>query len=181
MNKKISRWKTLSSKVVYEHKNLVLHEDTVGLPNGKITTYLRRSAAITHSVIIIAINSKEEILVQREYSYPPNIIMWQLPGGSMKSKEKILDAAMRELAEESGIGANQARKIGYFYTQNRFSNQKQYVIECRDLYAHKLKEDDDEFIESLWLTRDSIGELIRKGRINNINLLAALNLLYNNI
>jgi ADP-ribose pyrophosphatase len=106
--------------------------------------------------------------------------MWQLPGGSMNKNEEIELAAKRELAEESGYSANKTEIIGYFYTQNRLSNQRQHVVLCTELYKHELPADEDEFIDTYWITKKKIELMISKGEINNINTLAALNIWFYN-
>lgn len=176
MIKKAAPWKTLSSVIKLDNSRLVITEDTVLLPNGKTSTYLRESPTDIHSVCIIAVNDSGEIAVQREYSYPPDAILWQLPGGSMNTGEAVAAAAIRELAEESGYSARQTKIIGHYYTRNRLSNQKQYVVLCTNLYEHQLPADPDEFIETYWLTKSKIETMIGSGDIENINMLAALNL-----
>ena len=177
---KANNWIKLSSKTLLNHKNINIHEDKVLLPNNKESTYIRDAPTNIHSVIMIAVNDKDEVLVQKEYSYPPNEILWQLPGGSMKEKEDIETSALRELSEESGYSASKTKVLGYYYTQNRRSNQKQFVVLCTDLYPNKLTEDEDEFIESYWLTRTKIIENIKSNTFKNINLLAALNIWFYN-
>ena len=103
---KASHWKKLESSEVLNHPRMHLIEDTVELPDGKKTKYIRHAPCKSHSVAIIAMNNKGEVLVQKEYSYPPDVIMWQLPGGSMENSEDILQAANRELSEESGFTAS---------------------------------------------------------------------------
>lgn len=176
MRKNITVWQTKSSKVVLNHKRLIMSEDKVILPNGKTSTYLRHAQGQDSSVCIIAVNSNKEILIQKEYSYPPNKIMWQLPGGSINKNEGIKAAAKRELAEESGYSAKNSIILGYYYTHNRLSDQKQYVVLCTDLFEYKLPADDDEYIESFWLSQDKVIKKISNGEFHNINLLAALNI-----
>lgn len=175
MNHRAKPWKVISTKRILVHERIVVDEDTVQLPNGKHTTYVY-TPSLEDSVIIVAINSHDEILIQREYSHPPREVMWQLPGGSMKSGESTIDAAQRELSEESGFAARQNEVIGYFYANNRNSNKKQHVVVCRDLYESKLQEDEDEFIENYWLSVEKVHAMIANKEFKNINLLAAMNL-----
>ncbi len=168
------KWKKLSSRNLLDDQRLKVDEDTVELPNGKVTTYVHIPST-NDSVIIIAINTKQKILLQREYSYPPNEIMWQLPGGSMEAGEEIEEAAQRELSEESGYAAKEVKLLGYFYTSNRRSNKKQFIVVCKDLYNRKLAADEDEFIDTHWIAYDEIKRMIQRQEFTNINLLAALN------
>lgn len=146
------------------------------LADGHTTTYVRFAPTATHSVAAIVINAKAEVLIQREYSYPPNKVMWQLPGGSMLPGESPEAAALREVAEESGYSARSTLVLGSFYTNNRLSDKKQYVVLCRDLFKYQLPKDDDEFIETHWMTKKKLVTMVTNREFDNINLLAALNL-----
>ncbi len=158
-----------------EHDLLIVDEDTVELPNGKQTNYIYTPS--THdSVIIIATNEHNELLMQREYSHPPHETLWQLPGGSLTTGESVLEAAQRELSEESGCAFKEGIVLGYFYANNRHSNKKQFVVACSNLCANKLPEDEDEFIESYWIPVKQVHHMIQTGKFTNINLLAALNM-----
>lgn len=167
-------WKKLSSRSLLSDPLLSIQEDTVQLPNGKQTRYVMHRPTGTHSVIVIAVNEKGEILLQREFSYPPNIVMWQLPGGAMNKGESPVEAAQRELAEESGYNLEDAEEIGYFYVSNRRSNRKQYIITGQKPIQASAAADDDEFIYSEWVNLAKIKTMIGSGDITNINLLAAL-------
>ncbi|MFO0971233.1 MAG: NUDIX hydrolase [Candidatus Saccharimonadales bacterium] len=173
-------WKKISSKQILDDPQLSINEDIVELPNGKRSRYVLHAHTDLHSVLIIAQNSEGKFLVQREYSYPPNEVMWQLPGGAMELGETVKDAALRELAEECGYSSKNVIDLGYFYVQNRKSNRKQYVVICSDLFEHVLEGDPDEFIELHWLTLKEIHEKVSRGEIVNINFLAALSLMHHN-
>lgn len=172
----ISTWKTLKRKIVFKHTRLSLVEDTVELPDGKTAEYLRHAPAVSHSVAVIAVNNKQEVLLQREYSYPPDTVMWQPPGGVINEGEEIFDAANRELSEESGYVAKNCSLLGFYYVNNRRSDERQYVVLCTDLNNKKSKADAEEFIESYWINPSKLRKMIADGGIENINLLAALNL-----
>lgn len=172
----IQAWKMISSKVVFEHPRMVLAEDVVELPDGKKIDYLRYASAKMHSVAIIAINEKQEILLQREYSYPVHRVVWQLPGGGIKDGEDTIAAANRELSEESGIVGASCEILGSYYVNNRRSDEKQYVVLCKNVRLQQGKRDEEEFIENHWIPITDLSAMIAKGEIDNIYLLAAINL-----
>ena len=89
----------------------------------------------------------------------------------------MIAAANRELSEESGYTARDSRVLGAFYVNNRRSDRKQYVVLCRDLIEEKRPSDPEEFIESMWLPLPKLQQLITDGKITNMNMLAALQLL----
>lgn len=172
----IKRWRQLSTKRILNHRFLAVDEDIVELPNGKKITYVLHTPTTLQSVIIIAKNELGHILLQKEFSYPPNEIMWQLPGDEIKEKESIKEAANRELSEESGFNAKNLEYIGYFYVNNRKSNRKQHIVVARNLYKHKKVADEDEFIETYWVSESDLHNMITRNEFNNINLLATLNI-----
>lgn len=169
-------WNKIDSKEVFNHPRMRLMEDTVELPNGKTTQYIRLAPYKNHAVAIIAVNERNELLVQKEYSYPPDVVMWQLPGGSIEDSENVITAANRELSEESGLVAASSEEIGYFYVNSRRSNEKQYVVLCTELSVRAGQPDEEEFIETHWKSLPEIRQMIATGQCNNINLLAALNI-----
>jgi ADP-ribose pyrophosphatase len=179
LGNRIKVWKVISTKVIFDHPELKIVEDRVELPNGAESTYIKHAPAEVDAVLVVAINSKNEVLVQKEYSHPPAKVMWQRPGGSIKPNEKPKVAALRELSEESGYSAKKIKPIGGFYVHNRLSDKKQFVFECRGLFEKKLTADFDEFIENYWMSKTKLKQMIADGKFDNINLLAGLNLWFN--
>ena len=175
----VEPWTTVSTKQLFKNDKFTVVEDVVILPNGKETTYTY-TPSVLDSIIIIAINEHQELLIQREYSHPPRQILWQLPGGSILANEDIIVAAKRELSEESGYSFRDAKNIGFYYTNNRNSNKRQHVIIASDIYENRLPSDDDEFIESQWLSLNKVKNMIKNNEITNINMLAALSLWFQN-
>lgn len=171
----IHKWKRLSRAVLLDHPRIKIVEDEVVLPDGKMVKYIRHAPARRHSVIILAVNDHDELLVQREYSYPPDQVMWQLPGGAMEEGEDIIVAAKRELQEESGLIAEDYQLIGYYYVDNRRTDCRQFVVLCRSFTSVAMQNDPEEFIESSWLPLADVKGKISNGEITNITLLAALN------
>lgn len=172
----LEKWKFISRTTLLDHPRLQIVEDTVQLPNGVMTQYLRHLPAAHHSVAVIAVNEELQILLQQEYSYPPDEILWQLPGGSIVNQEAPEEAALRELSEESGYTADYAQILGFFYTNNRRSDEKQFVVVCKNLRPQKLDADPEEFIRSRWYSVTDVLKMIQNGTIHNMNLLAALQL-----
>lgn len=172
----ISAWRLLRRQDILSHPRMHLVEDTVALPDGSTARYLRVAPGAAHSVAVIALNDSGQILLQKEYSYPPDEILWQLPGGGAGDDEALEAAATRELSEESGYDAQSVQVIGYYYVDNRRSDRRQYVAVCTDLTERQLQADAEEFIESFWVELNTVEEMIAAGEITNVNLLAAIKL-----
>lgn len=161
---------------MFSHSRLTLVEDEVRLPSGATISYLRQAPDAGDAVTIVALDDAERVLVQREYSYPPDEILWQLPGGGVEPDEDIFAAAERELREESGVSADVVERVGSFYLDNRRSDARMHVVQCTGLHLDEPEPDDAEFIESHWFTVIEVHDLISNGEIGNAAMLAALNL-----
>ena len=173
----IQKWRKISSRHILDHPRMQLVEDEVELPSGKKIQYLRQEYSGRGGVIVVC-RKGDKILVQREYSYPVDEILWQFPGGKIEADETPEQAATRELAEESGIKAENAKCIGWFYPDNRRTNARLFVVECDYVTDdEKARPDDTEFIESEWIENGQISQMIRRGEVRNYAMLAAWRML----
>jgi 8-oxo-dGTP pyrophosphatase MutT (NUDIX family) len=169
-----THWKKLHSTVLLRHPRMTIVEDDVELPGGNTTKYVMLSGA-QDAVSVIAIKDNK-ILIQQEYSYPPDIIMYQLPGGGVEAGETPLEAGMRELKEESGYTGT-ATYLGFYYPRNRTSSNKMHVICVSDTSPCKKEGGDaEEFITSAWIPFTRLRQMIANGEIVNFSILAGLSL-----
>lgn len=168
-------WKKISSKTLLLHPRITVIEEEVELPNGQRTQYLRfgdgsdKNGAAT----LIAINSEGKILVEKEYSYPPNKWLHQFPGGAVSENEDLAEGANRELMEEADYKAGKLVHIGKALINNRRSHQYIHTFVATHLIQSSLPADDEEEFEFYWLSEDEIDQLIAKDEIENIFMLAA--------
>lgn len=170
----MQKWKKVSSKVLYRHPRLTLIEDRVELPDGTVVPYLKFSGNKSAAACVIAIEN-DKVLLQREYSYPPNEVLYQFPGGAVEGGgEKPAVAANRELMEESGYTAGKLELLGWYYVDNRRTDTKMYVfLATRVTPCQQTGGDLEEYIESSWLPIQSIARLIAQGKTPNYSLLSA--------
>ena len=164
-------WKKISTKIILNHPRIIVAEDTVELPNGKVTDYIRFEGN-GRAVGIIAKNSEGKILWNKEYSYVPNVILWQIPGGMAKVGESLEEAANRELMEEGKMRAKKFELLGTFYLNHRRSSVLGYVFLATELEQAELKNDDEEAIESVWLNEGEIEEKMMNNEIQDQAALA---------
>lgn len=166
-------WQTLSSKNIFDHPRLSLMEDEVLLPSGLKTKYLKYKDDGHCAVTIIAKRADGKILLQKEYSYPPNQELWQFPGGFVPGDEAPEMGANRELMEEAGLMSNNLKLLGSYLINNRRSTARMFVYLATDLEEKYLAPDPEEDIKSFWFEEDELTRLIKNNEIINCHVLSA--------
>ena len=166
-------WTTISSRVVLDHPRLTVLEDEVLLPDGSTTTYLRWAPVGTCAVTVICRDGDGRVLLEREYSYPPDRWLLQFPGGGSLPGEEPAVAANRELMEEVGLRAERLTPLGSYLINNRRSDGRMLVYLAEGLTAASLPADPEERIEYAWVTEAEVDRLIATDGIENHSLLCA--------
>ncbi|WP_418792459.1 NUDIX domain-containing protein [Phosphitispora sp. TUW77] len=164
--------KTVDSKTIYEGKILNLRVDTVTLPNGKPA----KREVVVHqgAVAVAAVNENDEIILIKQFRYPAGKILWELPAGKIDSGEIPQECAIRELAEETGMGAREWQHMATFYTTPGFSDEIMHVYFARNLYPDRREMDEDEFLEIHLVPFENAIEMIKSGEIEDSKSIAGI-------
>src|SRR3954464_11696201 len=95
--------KVLSRRVVFRGPVFSVVTERVREPGG-ITA---RRDVVRHlgSVVILAIDARQRVLLERQYRHAAGSFLWELPAGRIDPGESVLAAAKRELLEETGYTA----------------------------------------------------------------------------
>src|SRR2546430_1212183 len=106
--------KITSSKEVYRCKLFHVTEDQAVDPKTKFE--IKRSV-VRHagSAVMMAVDKRNRVLLVKQYRLPAEKYLWELPAGKVDSGEKPLQAAKRELIEETGYRARKWTKLVSFW------------------------------------------------------------------
>ena len=102
----IKPWKILESKYIFPD----IRVDRCELPNGQIIEPIVLD--YNDEVVVLALTKPQEAVLVREYRHGIQEIILQLPGGSVDDGESPLEAAKRELLEETGYQSDNFIEIG---------------------------------------------------------------------
>jgi ADP-ribose pyrophosphatase len=155
--------KLLSSNLKYQNRLFSVTEDHVKDPAG----FEIRRAIVQHpgSAVMMAVDDKKRILLVRQYRVPVRRYLWELPAGKLDEGETALQAARRELVEETGYRAKQWKKLATFYPSPGYVAERMTIFLATGLTAGKAMPMDDEQIETRWFTAKDVEQHIRAGKI----------------
>ena len=114
---------------------------------------------------MMAVDDRKRILLVRQYRLPARTYLWELPAGKLDKGETPLQAAKRELMEETGYHAKKWKKLASFYPSPGYVAEKMTIFLATELAAGQAKPMEDERIETRWFTRQEIEAGIRSGKI----------------
>ena len=158
--------KITSSKQVYDCGLFRVTEDVAVDPKTKFE--IKRSV-VRHigSAVMMAVDDKKRVLLVRQYRLPAEKYLWELPAGRLDPGEKPLQAAKRELKEETGYTARKWTKLASFWASPGFVQERMTIFLAEDLTAGEATPMDDERIEARWFKRKELAAMIADGKIED--------------
>ena len=163
--------KKVNSLLKFDGKMIKLYLDEVKLPND----HNSHREVVRHpgAAAIIAINREGFIVVEKQYRYPVDEILWEIPAGKLDKDEEPLACAKREFEEETGFVAKNWKMLGYIYTTPGFSDEKIHLFFASELEKGNINPDEDEFVEIKFLSKSEIERMILENEIVDSKTIAA--------
>jgi ADP-ribose pyrophosphatase len=157
--------KIISSKEVLKN-NLFTVVDEVAQDNSGFEIH-RNIVRHPGSAVMLAVDEKERILLVKQFRLPAAKDLWELPAGRIDPGETPLQAAKRELHEETGYQAKKWVKLISYWASPGYVAEKMNVFLALNLTAGEPRPMGDERIEVAWFTRRQVVEWIRAGKLED--------------
>jgi ADP-ribose diphosphatase len=150
---------------LFRGRRLWIEQRHMQLPNG-----LFREKVIIHpsnAVAILPIEGNNCKLI-RQYRYAIDDYILEAPAGALENNEDPLEAAGRELIEETGFTARTIQPRGFIITTPGYTDEKIFLFEARGLTPSKeYKKDEDEVIEVMDVPVGDLTGMVRNGTITD--------------
>lgn len=161
-----------SNEAVYRGDFLTIDRVHVELPDGRegYRDIVRHPGAVA----ILALNDRDEVLMERQYRTALDEIIWEIPAGKVDPQEDRLAAARRELEEETGFACDDLDHLGDVVLAAGYSDEKISIYLARELSQGEERPDADEFLQWQFLPRVQVMDMIRDNRIQDSKTICAL-------
>ena len=146
--------KIVSSREVYKCRLFRVTEEEARDPSG----FDIKRSIVRHmgSAVMMAVDEKKRILLVRQFRLPAGRSLWELPAGKLDEGEKPLEAARRELKEETGYQARKWKKLVSYWPSPGFVAEKMTIFLATGLTAGDAEPMEDERIECRWFKRKEL-------------------------
>ena len=162
--------KTIERKIVYHGVIVTVRMDRAELVNGKVVN--REVVEHPGGVCILPLHDDGSVTVVRQFRYPFQEVITELPAGKLERGEDHRLCGLRELEEEVGIVPEEFIYLGCLYTSPGFSSEVLHMYLARGLRQGETHPDEDECLESGRLPLPELVEQVMRGEIKDAKTVA---------
>lgn len=158
--------KQLDREEIYN--GIVLHvvRDKVSLPNGRVT--YREMCLHMGAVGVVPLTKDGNVIMVKQFRYAHDRVFLEIPAGKLdKMDESPLEAAKRELKEETGAVAQSYTELGALDTTPALINEKIHLYLAEDIEIGERKPDPDEFIDVELVPLSKLIDMVMDGEIRD--------------
>jgi ADP-ribose pyrophosphatase len=162
----------IEKQVIFDGKKVRLEVHHLESDEGR--RHAREVVVHPGAVVVLPLLADGQIMLIRSRRYAVGQVLVELPAGTLEKNENPMNAAGRELLEETGYLARRLKILGTFYTSPGILSEKMYAYVAYDLEKKEQALEEGEEIELMPTPFDEAIEMIRSGEIVDAKTIAAL-------
>jgi ADP-ribose pyrophosphatase len=164
--------RVLSHRRLYSGRVLDVDVDEIEEPGGVRAT--REVVRHSGSVVILAVDERERLVLVRQYRYPVGELLWEIPAGRRDPGESPEEGARRELEEEVGARAATVEHVLSFFATPGFCDEVMHLFRATGLTLGPARPEADEQIETRWVTLAEARGMAERGEVKDAKTLLAV-------
>lgn len=173
MDEHLNPWKIINHKMIYENPWIKLTEFQVINPSGGNGIYGK--VHFKHLAVgVITLDENWNIWLVGQYRFTLDQYSWEIPEGGGKMDEDPLDAAKRELLEETGLVAREWTKILTLHLSNSVSDEKAIIFLARGLDQMQPQPEETEQLQVRKISFDEAERMVEEEKITDAMSVAAI-------
>ncbi|MBQ6887623.1 MAG: NUDIX hydrolase [Lachnospiraceae bacterium] len=168
----MDEFKRLNRELVYEGSIIDFYKDTIQVPNGNVVKW----DFIGHkgAAAVLPVREDGKILMVRQFRNALDRYTLEIPAGGLNPGEPMIEAAARELQEETGFCSDNLEFLISIYTTVAFCNERIEIFVANQLKPGKQHLDEDEFINVEAYDVEELCQMIYEGKIEDSKTISAI-------
>jgi len=169
-----------SREIAYRGRIFTVETARVRLPHGPES----RLEVVRHhgSAVILPMMDADHLLLVRQYRFPVDRMLWEVPAGSLKPGEDPEQGAIRECQEEVGLIPTVVQALGCFLPTPGYCDEAMNFFRMSGLRQPdeddpEAHQDEDEHLEVRSFSLEDVRRMVRSGEIADLKTAVALVLL----
>lgn len=165
--------KRLERNLVVKGAIIDYYQDTMQIPNGNVVKW----DLIDHkgAAAVVAVRDDGKLLMVRQYRNALERETLEIPAGGLNGREEpTIEAAARELQEETGYCSTDLELLNSIYTTVAFCNEKIDIYLARNLTRGTQHLDEDEYIDVEAWDLEDLMQMIYESKIQDAKTICGI-------
>jgi 8-oxo-dGTP pyrophosphatase MutT (NUDIX family) len=159
-------WKRTARRTVYDNKWITVYQDDVVRPDLKPGEY-----GVVHfknrAIGVVAIDDRDRVLLIGQWRYPLHEYSWEICEGGGPLDEDPVEAARRELREESGCTARHYELLLRAHLSNSVTDEEALVYLATGIEHGEAEPEGTEQLEVKWIPFAEAMAMLARGEITD--------------
>ena len=155
----------VSGEEIFRGKVVHLQRDQVRLGDGSLA--MREVIRHPGGVGVLPLMEDGTVMMVRQFRYPGEQILTEIPAGKLEYGEDPLECGKRELSEEVGAEAAQWTFLGNIYPTPAYDSEIIRIYLARGLTFGEQHLDDGEFLNVVRLPLSELVEMVMRDEIRD--------------